>query len=166
MPRCILMPTDALSLQILGESLSEQRDPVARQIWEKLKAATIVPAPEIERDRVTLYCMVTFATSDGLVHTVRIVHGRHSIAREAILPLEHSRAIALLGSRTGDRVFAIDGKGCFEPLVVKAVKPAPRLPSGATRPKGGIVLLTSRAKRRYRPRMYDPGSDDPGPAAA
>jgi transcription elongation GreA/GreB family factor len=166
MPQCILTPTDALSVQILAESLSEQRDPLARQIWEKLKAATIVPALEIEDDRVTLDCEVTFETSDELVHTVRILNGRHSIAREAILPLEHSRAIALLGSRTGDQVFAIDCKGCFELLVVKAVKPVPRSGYGATTREDGIVLLASRAKRGFRPRMYDPGSNDPGPTAA
>jgi hypothetical protein len=135
-------------------------------MWEKLKAATIVPAPEIESNRVALNSVVTFETSDGLVHTVRILHGRHSIAREAILPLEHSRAIALLGSKTGDRVFAIDGKGWFELLVVKAVKRAPKLGRGATRRQGGIVLLRSSAECGFRPRRYDPGSDGPGPTAA
>jgi len=165
MPQCILTTTDAVSLNALARSLSEQRDPVARQIWEKLKAATLVPAPQIKTDRVTLESRVTFETADGLVHIVRIVHGPHSIAQEAVLPLEHSRAIALLGSQTGDRVFAIDGKGLFEPLTVRAVEPAPRLACG-TRRNGRIVPIAPQLTRGFRPGMYEPGNDDPGPTAA
>jgi transcription elongation GreA/GreB family factor len=165
MPQCILTTTDARSLNWLARSLSEQRDPVARQIWEKLKAATLVPAPDIETDRITLESRVTFETVEGLVHTVRIVHGPHSIAREAVLPLEHSRAIALLGAQTGDRVLAIDGKGCFEPLRVKALEPAPRLACGTGR-KGRVVLIAPRLKRGFWPGMYKSGNDDPGPTAA
>ena len=164
MPQCILTTTDAVSFKALARSLSEQRDPIAKQIWEKLKAATLVLAPEIESDRVTLESRVTFETGDGVLHTVRIVHGPHSIAQEAVLPLEHSRAIALLGSQTGDRVFAIDAKGSFEPLTVKAVEPAPRLACGTS--KGRIVPLAPRVKRGFRPGMYESGNDDPGPTAA
>jgi transcription elongation GreA/GreB family factor len=165
MPDCILTTTDAVSLDALARSLSELRHPVARQIWEKLKAATLVPAPLIERDRVTLESRVTFETGDGLLHKVRIVHGSHSIAQEAVLPLEHSRAVALLGSQTGDRVFAIDGKGSFEPLTVKAVEPAPRL-ACRTRRKGRIVPLAPGVKGGFRSGMYESGNDDPGPTAA
>jgi transcription elongation GreA/GreB family factor len=167
MPQCILTVADAVSLQILAESFSKQRDPVANQIWEKLTSAMIVPVLEIECDRVTIDSGVTFETSDGLVHTVRIVDGPHSIAREAVLPLEHSRAIALIGSQTGDRVLAIDRKGCFELLVVNAVKQPPKLAGEeAVRREDRIVLLKPITKGRLPRGTCNPRHDDPGPTAA